>query len=111
MGYARRKESLRHYIMGWLEYFKLADMKSKLHDMDKWYRRRLRMCIWKKTVTRFRNLVRCGIDKYQAWQWANTRKGYWHISNSWILSRALSNDNLRHANYPLLMDCYRKVVS
>lgn len=114
MGYARRKESLRHYIMGWLEYFKLADMKSKLHDMDRWYRRRLRMCIWKnwkRIRTRFRNLVKCGIDKYQAWQWANTRKGCWHISNSWILSRALSNDNLRHANYPLLMDCYRKVVS
>lgn len=55
MGYARRKESLRHYIMGWLEYFKLADMKSKLHEMDRWFRRRLRMCIWKnwkKTVTR-----------------------------------------------------------
>lgn len=114
MGYTQRKESLRHYIMGWLEYFKLADMKSKLHKMDRWYRRRLRMCIWKnwkKTVTRFKNLVKCGIDRYQAWQWANTRKGYWHISNSWILSRALNNDNLKRANYPLLMDCYRKVVS
>ncbi len=114
MGYAQRKESLRHFIMGWLEYFKLADMKSKLHDMDRWYRRRLRMCIWKswkRIKTRFRNLMKCGIEKPQAWQWANTRKGYWHISNSWILSRALSNDNLKRANYPLLMDCYRKVIS
>jgi hypothetical protein len=33
--------------MGWLEYFKLADMKSKLQVLDEWYRRRLRMCIWK----------------------------------------------------------------
>ena len=55
--------------------------------------------------------IRCGIEKRKAWEWANTRKGYWHISNSWILSRALNNDNLRRANYPLLMDCYRKVVS
>lgn len=114
MGYAGRKESLRHFIMGWLEYFKLADMKSKLQEMDMWYRRRLRMCIWKnwkRVITRFRNLMKCGIDKYQAWQWANTRKGYWHISNSWVLGRALSNDNLRRANYPLLIDCYSKVVS
>ena len=52
MGYVKRKESLRNFIMGWLEYFKLADMKSKLRDIDTWYRRRLRMCIWKNTGRR-----------------------------------------------------------
>lgn len=114
MGYEKRKESLRCFIMGWLEYFKLADIKSKLKDLDEWYRRRLRMCIWKcwkKVKTRFKNLQRCGIDKRKAWEWANTRKGYWHTSKSFILSRALNNDNLRRANYPFLMDCYRKIVS
>lgn len=40
MGYGERKESPRNFIMGWLEYFKLADMKSKLHEIDTWYRRR-----------------------------------------------------------------------
>lgn len=114
MGYEKRKASLRCFIMGWLEYFKLADIKNKLKDLDTWYRRRLRMCIWKcwkKVKTRFKNLQRCGIDKRKAWEWANTRKGYWHISNSFILNRALSNDSLRRANYPFLMDCYCKVVS
>lgn len=92
----------------------LADMKSKLQVLDEWYRRRLRMCIWKnwkKVKARFKNLMRCGIDKSKAWEWANTRKGYWRISNSWILGRALNTDILRQANYPFLMDCYRKVVS
>ncbi|MDR0565942.1 MAG: group II intron reverse transcriptase/maturase, partial [Prevotellaceae bacterium] len=94
--------------------FKLADMKSRLQEMDEWYRRRLRMCIWKswkKVKTRFKNLCKCGIEKYKAWEWANTRKGYWRISLSPILTRALNNDNLRRANYPFLMDCYRKIVS
>ncbi|MDR2138698.1 MAG: group II intron reverse transcriptase/maturase [Tannerella sp.] len=114
MGYEKRKSCLRLFITGWLEYFKLADMKSKLQKLDAWYHRRVRMCIWKcwkKVKTRFKNLMRCGIDKRKAWEWANTRKGYWHISNSFILSRALNNDNLRRAGYPFLMDCYRKVVS
>lgn len=114
MGYEKRKTSLRLFICGWLEYFKLADMKSRLQTLDEWYRRRLRMCIWKcwkQTKTRFNNLCKCGIDKGKAWEWANTRKGYWHISNSYILARALNNDNLRRANYPFLLDCYRKVVS
>lgn len=47
LGYEERKSSLRLFILGWLEYFKLADMKSKLQSLDAWYRRRLRMCIWK----------------------------------------------------------------
>ena len=114
MGYEKRKESLRYYIMGWLEYFKLADMKSKLQELDTWYRRRLRMCIRKcrkKVKTRFKNLQLCGIDKRKAWEWANTRKSYRRISNSYILARALNNDNLRRANYLFLIDCYRKVVS
>lgn len=114
MSYARRKESLRYFLLGWLEYFKLADMKSKLRDIDTWYRRRLRMCIWKnwkKTKTRFKNLMKCGIIDWEAWKWANTRKGYWHISNSKVLSIALNNDNLERAGYPLIVNCYRKVVS
>jgi len=114
MGYKKRKQSLEYFIMGWLEYFKHSDMKSKLQELDEWYRRRLRMCIWKcwkKVKTRFKNLIKCGIDKRKAWEWANTRKGNRHISGSFILSRALNNDNLRRANYPFLMDCYRKVVS
>ncbi|HCC51417.1 MAG TPA: group II intron reverse transcriptase/maturase [Porphyromonadaceae bacterium] len=114
MGYEKRKSSLRLFIRGWLEYFKLADMRNRLQKLDEWYRCRLRMCIWKcwkKVKTRFNNLCRCGIDKGKAWEWANTRKGYCHISHSYILTRALNNDNLRRANYPFLMDCYRKIVS
>lgn len=114
MGYEKRKTTLRLYITGWLEYFKLADMKSHLQRIDEWYRRRLRMCIWKcwkRARTRFKNLQRCGIDKNKAWEWANTRKGYWHIADSFILHRALPNDVLRRAKYPFIIDCYRKVVS
>ncbi len=114
MGYEKRKITLRLFIRGWLEYFKLAEMKKRLQTLDEWYRCRLRMCIWKcwkKVRTRFNNLCKSGINKKKAWEWANTRKGYWHISHSYILTRALNNDNLRRANYPFLMDCYRKVVS
>ena len=112
MDYERRKSELRAYIMGWLEYFKLADMQSRLQKIDEWYRRRLRMCIWKcwkKAKTRFENLCRCGIDKGKAWEWANTRKGYWHIADSYILNRSLNNDILRRANYPFLADCYQNL--
>lgn len=47
-----------------------------------------------KTSARYRNLKMLGIPSRKAWEWANTRKGYWHIANSFILSRSLTNEYL-----------------
>jgi group II intron reverse transcriptase/maturase len=112
MGYENRKTALKQFIRGWVEYFKFADMKSFLGRTDEWLRRRIRMCLWKswKNIkTRFKNLIRCGINKHKAWQFANTRKGYWHTANSPILSTSISNDNLRKAGYVFLSDVYVKL--
>jgi group II intron reverse transcriptase/maturase len=111
MSHENRKTSLKQFILGWVEYFKLADMKSLLQRTDEWLRRRIRMCIWKtwkKVKTRFENLKRCGIDKHKAWMWANTRKSYWHTANSPILSCSITNDNLRKAGYVFLSDIFAK---
>lgn len=111
-GYERCKSKLKEYVQGWIGYYKLADMKGFLQSVDEWLRRRLRMCIWKcwkKTKTKFTNLIKCKIDKYQAWQWANTRKGYWRTSKSPILSRALDKNMLQLAGYPFLSDYYSKI--
>ena len=81
-------------IRGWVYYFSLADMRSLCLKLDEWVRRRLRMCYWKqwkKVKTKHANLVRLGIPVRKAWEYANTRKGYWHTANSWILSRTLTN--------------------
>ncbi len=110
-GNARRKVKLREYITGWVNYFKLADMKSLLPRIDEWYRRRLRMIIWKqwkRIRTRGRNLIKLGIAKYKAWEYANTRKGYWHTANSPILSTSITNDRLKQAGYIFFTDYYRK---
>ena len=47
MGYEKRKLILHQTIRGWIQYFRFADIKSLLLSMNKWYQRRLRMCIWK----------------------------------------------------------------
>jgi len=112
-GYARRKETLRQYITGWVNYFKLADMKKMLDRVDSWYRRRLRMVIWKlwkRVRTRLRHLTNLGINKYKAWEWANTRKGSWHIANSFILSSSVTSDRLSKAGYTFFSDYYRSVT-
>lgn len=78
-GYEKRKEKLTYAIWGWGNYFWLAEMRNFLKETDEWLRSRIRMCIWKcwkRVRTRFRNLQRCGIAKWRAWEWGNTRKGY-----------------------------------
>lgn len=111
-GEERRKVSLKEYIIGWVNYFKLADMKSLLPKVDEWYRRRLRAVIWKRWKrirTRGRNLIKLGIQKYKAWEFANTRKGYWRTANSPILNSSITNDRLQQAGYIFFTDYYRNV--
>ena len=43
MGYQRRKDTLRQYLRGWTEYYRLADMGTKVKEIDQWLRRRIRM--------------------------------------------------------------------
>ena len=67
------------------------------------------MCIWKawkKVKTKVTNLTKCGINKSKANEWGNTRKGYWHIADSFILHRAITKENLRKAGYVTLMGEY-----
>lgn len=93
----QRIKELNRCIIGWVNYFNLADMNNLAMALDEWTRRRLRMCIWKqwkKIKTRHDNLTKLGIDNTKAWEFANTRKGYWRISNSPILSRTLTNEHL-----------------
>ena len=111
-GNERRKVAIRQYITGWVNYFKLANMKSLLLETDGWYRRRLRMVIWKqwkRIRTRFQNLMKLGISKFQAWMFSNTRKGYWRTAKSPILSTSISNDSLQKAGYLFFSTYYRSV--
>ena len=111
-GNERRKVSLRQYITGWVNYFKLANMKSLLIETDRWYRRRLRMVIWKqwkKVRTRFRNLMKLGISRFQSMMFSNTRKGYWHTAKSPILSTSITNESLHKAGYTFFFTYYRSV--
>ena len=71
------------------------------------------MCIWKawkKPKTKVANLIKCGIEKYKACEWGNTRKGYWRIADSPILKVAINNDSLRKSGYPSLMGSYYSIL-
>ena len=104
-----RKERLKQFITGWVNYFKLADMKKLLLATDEWHRRRLRAVFWKqwkRVRTRWVNLKRLGINAQKAWEFANTRKSYWRVTNSEILNYSVTNRRLVLAGYVMLTDSY-----
>ena len=97
------KEALRMKLRGWCNYFKYARCRAWLSgDVDQWCRRRIRQLLWKtwkRVRTRMRALQLLGCSKEQAYQWACTRKSYWRIANSHVLSTTLNNDFLKAHNW------------
>jgi len=112
ISYEALKLKLKQFVTGWVNYFKLADMKKLLENTDMWLRRRLRMFIWKrwkKIRTRYVMLKRLGFNHQNAIKYANTRKGYWHIAGSQILNCSITDDRLRKSGYQFLLDYYKSV--
>jgi group II intron reverse transcriptase/maturase len=96
-------------INGWLGYYRIADIKGHLERISDWLRRRIRQIFWKRwkrTGTRQENLIRLGVPKNKAWQWANTRKGFWRIARSWILTTTLTNRYFETLGFPNILKRY-----
>lgn len=107
LGYEKLKVKLKQFVTGWVNYFKLADMKSLLQTTDEWLRRRIRMYIWKqwkKIRTRYAMLKKLGLNHDDAFKFACTRKGYWRIANSQILKVTVTNASLKQAGYTFFCD-------
>lgn len=93
-----RIRKLNRFIVGWRNYFQLAETPSIFRELMAWLRRRLRMIRWKEwktPKTRRKHLLSLGVRKAKAFEWANTRKGYWRVASSPILHRTLNDDYWR----------------
>jgi len=93
---------LKRYTTGWLGYYSIADMKKRIQTLNEWIRRRIRQIFWKqwkKIKTKSHNLQRLGIPRGKAREWANSRRGYWRVAGSWILTKSLTNEYLASIGY------------
>jgi hypothetical protein len=109
---AYRMVKLKQLIIGWVNYYKIGMMKKLCKTLDEHVRFRLRMCIWKqwkKVRTRYKNLIKLGISRSKAWEWANTRKGYARIARSFVLCRTITNERLKKFGLVSLLDRYQLV--
>ncbi len=103
---------LNQVIRGWINYFKIANMKATMTRIGEHLRHRLRMCIWKywkKPKTKYKALRKLGISEYNSYMVANTRRGYYWVASTVVLHRAISNDKLRQKGLVFPLDHYLKV--
>ena len=83
---------LRSYLLGWKQYFGLADTPGIFQRLDQWLHHRLRALQvkqWKRGSTAFRELRRRGVPEALAKQAAKFTKNWWRIATHTALHMAL----------------------
>ena len=104
--------NVKVYIRGWLGYFGIASMKTTMQEWDGWLRRRIRMYIWKqwkKPKARVGNLMKLGMPRWKAYRNGNSRKGYWAVAGSGILTHTVTNERLAQAGYCSILALYESL--
>ena len=104
---------LKQLIYGWVNYFRIADMKKLLQKgIDPNIRRKLRVVIWKqwkKIKKRYTCLRKLGISHRDAYVTVNSRRGYYHVSATRVLQTAISKERLNKRGLVNSLDHYLKV--
>ena len=103
---------LNQVIRGWINYFRIADMKEQIKNITSHLNRRIRCIIWKQWKTcnhRYKCLLKLGISKEKAKRTAYSRASYWHNSKSIVLHVAISNKRIKQKGLVLPLDYYLKV--
>ena len=107
-----RIEKINYVVRGWVNYFRIANMKNKITEIDEHLRVRIRVIIWKqwkKIRKRCESLQKLGVPFEIAFNCANTRKGYYQICKTRYIQFAINNERLRKRGLVFLLDQYEKV--
>ena len=107
-----RIKKINYLVRGWVNYFRIANMRYKIIDIDKHLRTRIRVVIWKqwkKTLRRYKALRQLGLTHEVAFNCVNTRKGYYQICKTTYIQFAINSERLRKRGLVFLLDQYEKV--
>ena len=84
-------EALRPMLRGWINYFRLSEVKGIFEELDGWIRRRLRCVIWrqwKRSKIRAKGLMKRGLGESRAWKSATNGRGPWWNSGASHMNQA-----------------------
>ncbi len=107
-----RIKKINEVTRGWINYFRIASMKTKLQSIDEHLRRMLRVIIWKQWKTigkREWGLLKLGVPKWIAHKTANWGDHYQFVATKSVLKSAVSKEILTKRGLISISDYYAKV--
>jgi len=88
---ARFIEELTLTLRGWINYFRLSEVKGIFEQLDGWIRRRVRCIIWrqwKRSYARAKGLIKRGLGESRAWESTTNGRGPWWNSGASHMNQA-----------------------
>lgn len=104
---AKTFTKLNQIIRGWINYFRIGNMKMFINEFGQWLRHKVRVIIikqWKKPPTIYKNLQRinksckCNFDEESIYKVANSRLGWYRRCGMNVVNYILSPKVLAQAN-------------
>jgi RNA-directed DNA polymerase len=94
-------------LRGWVQYFKLAEVKNIFEELDQWIRRRVRSILWrqwKRVYTRAKNLIKRGLEKERALKSAMNGRGPWWNAAASLMNEAFTTSDFDRMGLVSLLD-------
>jgi len=114
-----RGRNLRRFIKeltpklrGWVNYFRLAEVKGIFEELDQWIRRKLRCILWrqwKRVYTRAKKLMRRGLGEERAWRSATNGRGPWWNAGASHMNQAFPKKSFDAGGLVSLLDQLHKL--
>ena len=100
---------LNSFLTGWVTYFRYAQCRSRLREMDGWVRRKLR-CVRLKHRKRAKSIAeflqRLGVPKDRSWTTAASGNGWWRMALTPAAHEAMTPRWFRDQGLVCLADRY-----
>lgn len=108
----RTCQELAPILRGWTAYYRKAEARVSFEVLDEWVRRKLRVIYWrqwKRPKTRYRELVRRGLDPKRARLSAGNGRGPWWNAGASHMNQAIPTRTLRRLGLVSLLDEHRRL--
>ena len=96
----------RRYVIGWWGYYRLAEDRRQIFELEGWIRRHIRKCFWLRWHSvrgRCRALRRLGVPEWML-RYVPTRRGAWFVAARRMMHTALSNRTLLRYGFVMPSD-------
>jgi len=106
-------EELGPVLRGWINYFRLAEVKGIFEELDGWIRRKLRAVIWrqgKRVWRRAKRLMLRGLADERAYRSATNGRGPWWNSGASHMNEAFPKAYFDRLGLVSLLDHHRRFL-